>query len=144
MLDIFSVFLIIIVAFFVILLIKVLIKKEFCAICAAVSLTWVFLIVLNKMSLFDDKTFIAVLMGQSVLGIFYLAEKKAANNLKFFRLPFLLSLTFLAYFVIGEFVFSVAKLLLALWLFFLAIFLYRHNAKVNVFVEKIIACCKWG
>lgn len=144
MFSVFSVFLITIVAFFVILLIKSLIKKEFCAICVAVSLTWIFLLILNKLSLFDNKIVIAVLMGQSVLGIFYLAEKKAQNNLKFFRLPFLLTLTFVAYSVIGEFVFSVAKLLLGLWLFFLAIFLYRNNAKVNVFVEKIIACCKWG
>ena len=134
----------IIVLFFVILSIKSFARKEFCAICSAVSVAWIFLLVLNKLSLFDNKILIALLMGQSVLGFFYLVEKKVSNDFKFFRLPFLLSLIFVAYFLINAIDFSVLKLLSVLWLVFVVIFLYREHSKMRIVVDKIIACCKWG
>src|SRR3989344_2085115 len=138
MLDVFYIFLMIIVLFFVILIIKNFIKKEFCAICVAVSLVWIFLLVLNKIGLFDNLILIALLAGESVLGVFYLVEKKVSVDFKFFRLPFLLSLIFTAYSLLIAVDLSVLKLLSVLWLFFWVIFLYRKNEKINYFVNKVI------
>lgn len=128
-----------------ILVIKSFVRKEFCAICSAVSLTWMFLLFLHWFGKFDDSVLIALLVGQSVLGIFYLAEKKSFDALKIFRLPFLLSLIFMAYSLIVLFIdLAVLELLVGLWIIFGAIFLYRKNSRMKLFVDKIVACCKWG
>src|SRR3989344_3178232 len=93
---VFNVILMITVLFFFLLLIKGIFKKwfkkEFCVICAAVSLTWITLLILSWLEIFNDKTIIALLMGMSILGIFYLVENKVKERLTLFRLPFLLSL----------------------------------------------------
>lgn len=141
----FYIFLGIIVLFFMILVIKSFVRKEFCAICSSVSLTWMFLLVVYWFGKFDDSVLIALLVGQSVLGVFYLAEKKSSDALKIFRLPFLLSLVFVAYSLIVLFIdLAVLELLVVLWIIFGAIFLYRDNSRMKLFVDKIVACCKWG
>lgn len=145
MISIFYLFLSIVVLFFVVLIVKSLLKKEFCAICVAVSLSWLSFFSLYKFNLFDNVIILALLMGQSILGVFYLLEKKSAESLKLFRLPFLLSLTFVFYSsVTSSLDFSVVKLLLSLWLLFSVIFVYRKNERIKLFVDKIVACCKWG
>lgn len=124
------------------------IKKEFCVICAAVSLTWIGLLAANLLGIFEDKTLIALLMGQSVVGIFYLVESKAAKNLKLFRLPFLLTLTTIAYIALQvpqgsmSAILSVIFLLAALWTAFIFLYLYKNNKNVHSVVKRIVKCCR--
>jgi len=149
----------IIVFFILFLILKELlpkmIKKKFCVICASVFTTWVILLILFWLGIFTNKTIIALLIGQSILGIFYLAEKKADEKLKLFRLPFLLTLIFSAYLLLekSDFILTIISMLLILWAFFLLLYFYKSrrndNEKkdnkqslINSFIKKIIECCK--
>ena len=63
---------------------KDLIKRNFrisiCAVCIAVSLTWLILLILYFAKLFDDKIIIAILMGQSIVGIMYAFDERFKKN----------------------------------------------------------------
>lgn len=119
-------------------------KENFCVICAAISISWLVLLVLLKLSYFNDKTIIALLMGQSILGVFYLAEKKAKEQYKIFRLPFLLTLTLLAYYILGpqQDIINSVIFISILWLAFVLVFVYRNNNKINLLTKKLIECCR--
>jgi len=121
-------------------------KKKFCVICFAVSFTWISLIILYWMDLFKDRIIIALLIGQTILGIFYLAEKKVKEKLTIFRLPFLLTLTFFAYLLleIPKDIFKNIIFLLIMWGIFIFIYLYKNNKKTNYLIKKLMECCgKW-
>ena len=63
------------ISFFLLLGIKSLFKKKLeklCVICASVSLTWIFLLILYFLGKFEDLVVIALLMGGSVVGLYYL------------------------------------------------------------------------
>ena len=147
MINIFYIFIGIIVLFFIFLIAKGFSKKfkdKFCAICAAVSVTWICLLVLYWLGIFENKVIIALLMGQSILGVYYIAEKKAKQELQVFRLPFLLTLIAFGYSLLtvpGDLI-MVILLLLALWTFFIFLYLYRNNKNMRSFVKKIVECCK--
>ena len=119
-------------------------KEEFCAICLAVSINWIILLILYWLGLFNDKTILAVLMGQSSLGIFYLAEKNVKENLKIFRLPFLLTLIMIVYSVLEGFSYStnVIYFIFILWILFIFIYAFNENGKFKKLTKKIIECCK--
>ena len=145
MLSVFLLFLMIVLTFFILLFIKSFLKKEFCVLCLAVSITWSGFYFLYFFDVFDNLLIIAILMGQSLLGIYYLTEKKFGERLALFRLPFLLTITFIAYSAVSfSFVYSVVKLLMFLWIVFIILFLYQSNTTLQKLVNKIIACCKWG
>src|SRR3989338_1721643 len=134
-----------ITALFVLFLVgKTMVKKEFCAVCAAVSVTWIGLLILYYIGSFSDTTLIAILLGQTVVGIFYVVEKKVPSSLTVFRLPFLLTLTVLGYFLLSvpEGYGKVMVFLLFLWIFFIGLYVYNRNKVVNKLVRKIIDCCK--
>ncbi len=130
--------------FLVLLLVQSLAKKQFCALCGAVFLTWVVLLALYFMGSFENKIIIALLLGQSTVGLFYLLEKKVAEPLKLFRLPFLLTLIVLAYMMLTFSPFTGTLLLVlgSLWLVFVVLYLSRQNQKLKTLTEKIIACCR--
>ena len=120
------------------------IKDNSCVICTAVSLTWIILLGLYYLNLFENKTFIALLMGNTVLGIFYLAEKKVKNEWKIFRLPFYFTLLTVAISVL-QITKSIGDLLLIvviLWIVFFSLHYYRGNQKLRGIVKKLIECCK--
>ncbi len=132
--------------FFILLGIKEILKKKpkkFCAICGAVVITWLTLLILYFIGLFDDRTILALLIGGSVIGIFYLWENKAKEEKLVFRLPLILTLFLLAYFVLmKEIIFESLIFIAIIWVFFLIIYSYRRNKNFNSFVKKIIECCK--
>lgn len=119
-------------------------RKEFCVICAAVSMTWVGLLTASSLQMFEDKTLIALLMGQSIVGLFYLVEAKVNEDLKLFRLPFLLTATVVAYALLGipEGVSFVIFFLAVLWLLFLLLYLYKNNKYAHSIVKRVLECCK--
>lgn len=128
--------------FLILLLVKSIIKKEFCVLCVSVALSWITLLILYYNNLFANKTIIAILMGMTALGIYYLLEKKVKKKLTIFRLPFLLTLIFIIYTVLESFSLNSLIFLVALWGFFILIYLFRHNTGFNKFTNKLIECCK--
>jgi|SRR3989344_2481392 len=136
------------ILFFILLLVKEIfpkkIKSKFCTICAAVSITWISLLILLKLGLYLNSTIISLLIGGTVVGIFYNVEGKVKENLKLFRLPFLLTLVFIGYLLINFDYYPIKEItfLLALWIFFILIFLYKNNKNISLVLNKIVDCCK--
>ena len=61
--------------FFVFLAIRNLTNLKICAICGAVATTWIALIIANLLGYQFDILLLGILMGQSVTGAMYLADK---------------------------------------------------------------------
>lgn len=129
--------------FFLLLIIKSIFNiKKICAICLSVSLTWISLLALYYLGIFNDKIIIAILMGHTSLGIFYLWEKKVKKRFLLFRLPYLLTSLILIYYVLNGFSLNSLIFMVALWVLFFIVYLFRTKNSVNKFVNKLIECCK--
>ena len=143
--NLFWVILTISVLFFILLGIKVLTKSQLCSICLSVSLTWILLLILYWRGTFQDTILLALLMGQSILGIYYLIESKVKKNLLLFRLPFLLTLTFIFYSLLIKSIsqFSEAIIfLVSIWLGFFIIYIFKTDLRLQKLMKQIIDCCK--
>lgn len=144
--GVFYIFSAIIAVFFFLLIAKELLarKARLCLICASISITWVTLLMLYKKGYFDNVVILSMLMGQSIVGIFYLMEKKTSEKFHLFKVPFLLTLTLAFYSLIvfpTDFM-RVFMLLAAFWSVLTVLFLYRNNRKAGVFIKKLIECCR--
>ncbi len=138
------VLLVIAVLFVGLLIIKSITKWKFCVICTSVSVTWIALLVSYRLGIFDQPVIIAVLMGQSIVGLYYFLENKTNEELHVFRLPLLLTLTLAAFAALGvttDLVYGLS-LLAALWVVLSLLYLYRRNPTIRIVVDRIIACCK--
>lgn len=137
--------LLVIAALFVVLLIaKSITKWNFCVICVSISVTWVALLVLYWLGSFNQPIIIAVLMGQTIVGLYYFLEKKTAERLHIFRLPLLLTLTLAAVVALDvttDLAYALS-LLTALWAVLSLLYFYRQSPKTKIVVDRIIACCK--
>ena len=118
------------------------IKNNFCVICASISLAWLVLLILYLVNLFDNLLVISLLMGMSLTGIYYLAERKIGKinkKFKIFRLPFILTLIIIAYSVLTfENIFNSILVIGSLWILFALIYFY-NDAKL---IKKLLECCK--
>ncbi len=133
--------------FFLILLARVFMpdkkSKKICSICAATTITWVFLLILFYLKKFNDIIIVAMLIGMTLLGIFYTFEKKARKELTFFRLPLFLTLVVFGYFILTfDKIINEIILIIIVWLVFVLIYYYKETPKFNSFVNKVIECCK--
>ena len=127
------------------LLAKHLLNRRFCVICASVSLTWLGLLGLYYFDLFDDTILLAILMGQSITGLYYFIDKKVAKSLRIFSLPFLLSLTAAVYMLIKtEIIIAAFVLLLVVWLACWLIFSWRHDPGKKPLAKAFMECCEDG
>lgn len=130
------------VLFGLILVAKQALPRAVCAICLAVSLTWLGLLALYHLGEFSDSVILALLVGQSITGIYFLFEKTAHPDLLLFRLPFLISLTLVAYTAITLNLDIWALILTAcLWVIWTGIYFYRTRSRFKRLVENIIKCC---
>ncbi len=124
--------------------IKSIVKKEFCVICTAISITWITLLALYLAKAYNDALLIGILMGQSIVGVFYLLESKVREELKIFRLPFILTLTLIAYSLLSKTI-NMPNLMILLaitWAITFIIYIYRNSPKVNSVAKKMLECCK--
>jgi len=126
----------------VILFLIILNFKKLCVLCISVSLTWIILLILFLTNIFADKMIIAILMGHTSLGIFYLWEINVREKFKIFRLPLLLTFIFIIYLVLENFEFNSFLIIIGLWLIFFLIYLFRNNKKFSKVAKKLIECCK--
>jgi len=68
--------------FIVLVILRKQVKHKICAICGAVSLTWITLLILTYLGFAIDPLIIGILMGESVTGIMYLFERKIKSKNK--------------------------------------------------------------
>ena len=116
---------------------------KICTLCVAVATSWIFLLLLYKTGFFHDQVLLALLIGQSITGVFYLVQRKVARDLRIFSLPFFLTLTVIAYFIITDFkdIFTPFGFLFALWVISYLIFTNRNDPGKRPVVEEIVNCC---
>lgn len=119
---------------------------KFCALCAGVTMTWLILFVFLRIGKFDDATIISLLIGGSIVGIYYLAEKHTREELHLFRLPFFLTLIAVGYELIAwknpTELFSALLLLLILWIISTFFYLFRNKPALRATIDKLLECCK--
>lgn len=118
--------------------------RSYCVICVAFSLTWVVLLGLFFLGLYEDRLIIGILMGETVLGVFYTLEERVREEFEVFKLPFLLTLVLAAYTVLDA---SLAVLpawgfLLILWVLFAVLYLYRENERMREVFDRLLECCR--
>ena len=143
--DILNILLSITVLFFIFILIKQLFKKnKICVICASIFITWIIFLVMYWKEIFLDKTILAILIGETTLGIFYLIESKVKENFKIFGLPFIMTLILIGYTLIEGFNYSLNVLyfLILLWGLFFIFYLFKDEGKMGIFARKLVECCK--
>lgn len=125
--------------FFLFLIVKNVLKsKEMCVICASVSFMWIALLGAYFYEIFENEILIAILMGGSAVGLFYMLNEK----LSVFKLPFVLTLFSVIYFVFEGIEINAVYFLLGLWVLFGLAYLFRENKNFNGFVNKIVECCR--
>lgn len=142
--DITIILSLIIALFLLFLLVKQITSLRFCVLCASVSTSWLLLLLLYWFSVSVDPVLIAVLMGQSVVGMYYLVEKKVQEEMHIFRLPFLLTCTVVVFALLGYFsdLFAPLILLGIVWSLLIVVYAYRSNPKVRHIIKKLVECCK--
>ncbi|MCR4260908.1 MAG: hypothetical protein NUV96_01000 [Candidatus Colwellbacteria bacterium] len=116
-----------------------------CALCAAVSTTWLGLLVMRLIGFEIDPLIIGIFMGGSAVGIMYLLEKKMSKDYGIFKFPFLLTLFAFIYLVLTDFRegSAIYLIVLSLWIVFLTLFLVGGSAKIFKEIgKKLIECCK--
>lgn len=125
------------------LAIKDIVKWKICAICLGVSATWAIMLALYWLDIFKDPLVLGVLMGQSILGVYYLLEKKVSEELHVFRLPFFLTATFIALLLLkAQMDIYVVIFLAGIWAIFGLVYAGRKKDGTGIFFKKIIACCR--
>lgn len=117
-------------------------KDKVCVICFSVSTTWIILLILNYLDYFQNTLIIALFMGQSVLGLFYILENRIKEEFKLFLLPILLTLSGVAYILLNEMINELFLFLIGLWALLIGIYSLRQGKKVRAMVNRITACCK--
>lgn len=136
------IFLIISLLFFTAVAIKHFTRWPLCAICVSIATTWITLLILYRVNRFHDQVLLSLLMGQSTAGSYYQLQKRVPAALRIFTLPYFLTLTAAAYFLItAHLVFSAFILLTVLWVLTWFIFVYRNDPGKKSLAKATMDCC---
>lgn len=143
MIDISLVLIGITVLFAILVALRSVFSLKICALCGAVSIIWLTLLLLFYVGYVINPILIALLVGGSVVGGMYLLEQKIPEKYQIFKLPYFLTLILVAYFVLTQGV-DVYVLIVpgVVWLIVLLIHTGRRVEKFKVVGRKIIECCK--
>lgn len=129
--------------FVVILLLRKLFSWRICALCAAVSITWITLLIMSYAGIEIDSQLITLLVGGSVVGILYLLEDRLEEKYHILRLPFFLTLIVSGYLLITLTINWESLLVLAVvWLLTFLVFSFRQQPWLRSAAKEIIKCCK--
>jgi len=115
-----------------------------CALCGAVSMTWMTGIVywFIKGIYIIDQLSLAILMGGSAVGFIYYLSSKSKPNFDFFKFPLLVTFFVVMYYILEASLYiNTIIYLVALWVLFLIVFFLR-NKNSGSFFKKIVECCK--
>lgn len=143
MIDIVFIFLAITVLFTLLIGLRSLFNLKICALCGAVFSTWIVLLVMFYVGIFNNPVLLGILMGGSVVGTMYLLERKFPERFQIFKLPFFLTLVSLTYSVlVRSFAFEAVTISVLLWVLIGVIHASRNTATLKALRKKIIECCK--
>lgn len=131
--------------------VRKLLKLDICAICAAVSSTWIVLLALYYLGYKIDPLLPAILMGQSVTGLMYMYERRVRKT-KFrwplaFRIFFPLAGTLVVYAAVSRNMTTVvytsaAVVAAAAIILALAIAAFgKFNKQVMAVIRRLEECC---
>ena len=131
-----SVIIVIVALFFVGLVLQTFFQR-LCAICFAVSLTWLYGLLTGW-----DPLILAMLMGGSAVGLMYYLGTKFPSGFGFFKLPYLVT----AFVVIESFLsrsleMKTFLILIGVWIVFLIVYIFRKGIGASWF-KKVVECCK--
>ncbi|MEX2368823.1 MAG: hypothetical protein WD552_00295 [Candidatus Paceibacterota bacterium] len=133
----------IVALFSLFVLFRSILSLQVCALCAAVSTTWIALLLLFYTGVSIDPVLVGILIGGSVVGSMYLLEKKLPERFHVFRLPFFLTFVSVGYWLLGgDIVWLSVFVLLVVWLLVGGLFIWRNTSKLKLLVQEIINCCK--
>ena len=108
-----------------------------CAICSAVTLTWLYGLFVGW-----DVVVLAILMGGSAVGLLYYLGTKFPSGFGFFKLPYLLTALVIIESVLLRSLETDSFLaLVGVWGVFLIIYIFRNSGGKNWF-KKVVECCK--
>lgn len=115
-------------------------RVNVCAICAAVSLTWISIIVLRLFNFYISDIILAVLMGESITGIMYLfensARKKGKNSMLWLKVVIIILGTLLVYLFITQGFSSATISTLAVSILLVVIIAVKFRSKKNENLPK--------
>ncbi len=143
--QLFTIFGVITAIFFLSMAVKSITKLKICALCMSISSTWLGLLILYWTERFNNPVILALLIGNSIVGIYYLLEKKVSERLHILKFPFFLSMVFVGYGLVKPEAWNslpTILLLTGLWLLFGFLFAYQNTPKLTGLVKSIINCCK--
>ena len=135
----------IVLGFAVLLAVKRASGLRFCVLCASLAGTWLVLLGLYRAGAYGNPLLLALLMGQSVTGLHYLLEKKVPDDLLVFRLPFVLTLTALAYLLLAPgapVAAALAAVLAVAWAAALAVYARRDVGRFRRLARQLVECCR--
>jgi len=116
-----------------------------CALCAAVSTTWLGLLVMRLIGFEIDSLVIGILMGGSAVGIMYLLEKNIPKTYGILKFPFLMTLFTFIYVFLTDFTEGSITyfMILSLWVVFLIIFfMQKSGGAFKKIANQLMTCCK--
>ena len=119
-------------------------RLKFCAVCVTVSLTWLFLLTARLLGYAVNPILIGVLMGESVVGLYYLIEKKAPVAWQIFRWPYIITMTVMVYLIVGvrSGAWQAILLLILMWIIWGSVFALRKFPSIKKITQRLIACCR--
>lgn len=116
-----------------------------CAFCLATVATWTVGLALTTLGLFHAPLVLAVLMGQSSLGIFFKLKERAPETMAMIQLPYFFTAIVLTLIVLNGWHadFVQPLMLTALtWAAAILVLAYRTRSWMRQLVKHIAACCK--
>jgi hypothetical protein len=144
MIDITTALIILAVLFILFIALRSIFKIKICALCAAVSTTWILLLTFLYIGKEVDPLIIGILMGGSAVGLMYYLENRLPEKYHLFKFPFLITLILLIYLLLAQDAndsrFYID--LTSLWAVFIALYFLRYKKSFKGTVKKLIECCK--
>ena len=131
------------VLFMITMSVKSLSRIKVCALCSAVSITWIVLLILFYTGFEIEPIIIALLVGGTVAGLTNKLAQKLPEKFTVFKLPFYLVSLFVAYLLVEQiFIWNAFWVVLTIWAISLFVYTFRNSRALSDSFEKIINCCK--
>lgn len=114
-----------------------------CALCGAVSGTWIVLLGLYHSGAYANETVIALLIGQSIVGGLYAVRARVPDRYHVYLLPSLLTATVLGYtLVVLELLVYAMGVITITWVLGVLLYTTRERERVETLFEVLVACCR--
>ncbi len=119
---------------------------KMCAICFAVTTTWlvglIYLMFSSTNIMAINTIMLGILMGGSAVGSMYFVFSNKAENWQIFKLPYIVTLFSLVYVVLSKSIqLNIIILVVSLWVVFLLIY-FSRNKQSSKWFKEIVECCK--